>query len=73
MEAVPAIRRENGIDDIHLVKPGIGETTRVLLRRVPDAVLVSPGTSRPPHILMLAESAACRSASATTTSTPAAG
>ncbi len=28
------------IDDINLVKPGIGETTRVLLRRIPFKVLV---------------------------------
>ena len=28
------------ISDINLVKPGIGETTRVLLRRVPWKILV---------------------------------
>ncbi|MBE6861905.1 MAG: hypothetical protein E7497_03265 [Ruminococcus sp.] len=28
------------IDDINLVKPGIGEATRVLLRRVPERILV---------------------------------
>ena len=48
--------REYGIDDIHRIKPGVGETTRVLLRRVPDAVLVSPGHEADlSHILMLAE------------------
>lgn len=30
-----------GIEDINLVKPGIGETTRVLLRRVPYMVLIA--------------------------------
>lgn len=30
------------IDDINLIKPGIGETTRVLLRRMPWKILVSP-------------------------------
>lgn len=30
-----------GIRDINLVKPGIGETTRVLLRRIPHMVLIA--------------------------------
>jgi hypothetical protein len=55
-QAVLAVGREHGIDDIHRIKPGVGETTRVLLRRVPDAVLVSPGHEADlAHILMLAE------------------
>ena len=29
-----------GIKDINLVKPGIGEATRVLLRRLPERLLV---------------------------------
>lgn len=37
---VEAIRRAFGIRDINLVKPGIGEATRVLLRRLPWKVLV---------------------------------
>lgn len=37
---VEAIRQAFGISDINLVKPGIGEATRVLLRRLPDRVLV---------------------------------
>ena len=40
MDEVRAIAAEYGIDDINLVKPGIGETTRVLLRRVPWKVLI---------------------------------
>ena len=31
-----------GIKDINMVKPGIGETTRVLLRRVPYKILINP-------------------------------
>ena len=38
-EAVRRVARAYGIDDINLVKPGVGETTRVLLRRVPWKVL----------------------------------
>ncbi|WP_165964461.1 cysteine protease StiP family protein [Actinomadura sp. KC216] len=39
-EAVRRCAQADGIDDLNLVKPGIGETTRVLLRRVPWKVLV---------------------------------
>jgi hypothetical protein len=31
-----------GLDDVNLLKPGIGETTRVLLRRIPWRVLMRP-------------------------------
>ena len=46
-----------GITNINLVKPGVGETTRVLLRRVPWKVLVRAGADRTDlaHVLMLAE------------------
>jgi hypothetical protein len=37
--AVEAISKAQGIGDVNLVKPGVGETTRVLLRRVPWKVL----------------------------------
>ena len=37
---VESIRQAFGIRDINLVKPGIGEATRVLLRRLPWKVLV---------------------------------
>ena len=30
-----------GVTDLNLVKPGIGETTRVLLRRVPWKILIN--------------------------------
>ena len=39
--AVEQISREQGIGDVNLVKPGVGETTRVLLRRVPWKILVA--------------------------------
>jgi hypothetical protein len=54
--AVDAISAEYGIGDVNLVKPGVGETTRVLLRRVPWRVLVRPGAAAElGHILLLAE------------------
>ena len=40
LREVEAIRRAFGIRDINLVKPSIGEATRVLLRRLPWKVLV---------------------------------
>lgn len=40
--AVERVAAEHGISDVNLVKPGVGETTRVLLRRVPWQVLVRP-------------------------------
>ena len=45
-----------GIRDVNLVKPGVGETTRVLLRRVPWQVLVHPDRgSELEHVRLLAE------------------
>ncbi|SHF61466.1 cysteine protease StiP family protein [Streptoalloteichus hindustanus] len=49
------VARSCGIADLNLVKPGLGETTRVLLRRVPWKVFVR--SLRDPevaHILLLA-------------------
>lgn len=40
MQAVRRIGEAFGVQDINRIKPSIGETTRVLLRRVPDRVLV---------------------------------
>lgn len=58
MDEVEELAEAFGIDDINLIKPGIGETTRVLLRRVPWKVLVD-GKYRKSrelaHILRLAE------------------
>jgi hypothetical protein len=40
--AVEKISAQYGIGEVNLVKPGVGETTRVLLRRVPWQVLARP-------------------------------
>lgn len=40
VDEVKEIAEYFGISDINLVKPGIGETTRVLLRRVPWRILI---------------------------------
>ena len=54
--AVERISEEYGIGQVNLVKPGVGETTRVLLRRVPERVLVRPGAAADlPHVLALAQ------------------
>ena len=54
--AVESLGREHGIDDLNLIKPGVGETTRVLLRRVPWKVLVRPDAAPEiAHILLLAQ------------------
>ena len=56
MKDIKAIQSFFGIDDVNLVKPGVGETTRVLLRRVPWKILVdcleNPNVT---HILLLAK------------------
>ncbi|SEE94906.1 PELOTA RNA binding domain-containing protein [Arthrobacter alpinus] len=55
-EAVERISTEYGINNVNLVKPGVGETTRVLLRRVPWRVLVNPeARADVAHVLLLAE------------------
>lgn len=40
--AIDEICREFGLPSQHLAKPGVGETTRVLLRRLPWQILVNP-------------------------------
>ncbi|MDX3224746.1 phosphoribosyltransferase [Streptomyces sp. ME19-01-6] len=54
--AVERISEEYGIHDVNLVKPGVGETTRVLLRRVPWKILASRGAGPDlAHVRLLAE------------------
>jgi hypothetical protein len=54
--AVEAVSEAYGIGDVNLVKPGVGETTRVLLRRVPWRVLVRPDRRHElGHVELLAE------------------
>ena len=54
--AVERISEEYGIHDVNLVKPGVGETTRVLLRRVPWKILARRGADADlAHVRLLAE------------------
>ncbi|SEN29385.1 phosphoribosyltransferase [Actinacidiphila rubida] len=53
--AVERISEEYGIGDVNLVKPGVGETTRVLLRRVPWKILAQRGAGADlEHVRLLA-------------------
>ncbi|MBJ7000937.1 phosphoribosyltransferase [Streptomyces griseofuscus] len=53
--AVERISEEYGIHDVNLVKPGVGETTRVLLRRVPWKILAHKGAGADlDHVRLLA-------------------
>ena len=55
LNTIREIQRRFGIADINLIKPGVGETTRVLLRRVPWKILVD-SVKNPDlrHIFLLA-------------------
>jgi hypothetical protein len=56
LKFVTEVQNEYGIDDINKIKPGVGETTRVLLRRVPWMILVRDMNDiKIKHILLLAE------------------
>ncbi len=58
MEEVCRIAKDFGIEDINFIKPGIGEATRVLLRRVPWKILIGERYKNTPeldHLLRLAE------------------
>ena len=58
VDEVRAIAKHFDIEDINLVKPGIGETTRVLLRRVPWKVLIDENCKEDSslrHVLRLAQ------------------
>ncbi|GHV27672.1 hypothetical protein FACS1894167_03090 [Synergistales bacterium] len=54
LDEVMKIAGEFGVADINFIKPGIGEATRVLLRRVPDMVLVAEG-AEPRYIAHLVQ------------------
>ncbi|MHB8126807.1 MAG: cysteine protease StiP family protein [Desulfitobacteriaceae bacterium] len=55
LKDIKLIQERLGIEDINFIKPGVGETTRVLLRRLPWKILVDK-CSNPNlrHILVLA-------------------
>lgn len=58
IDIVNQIAVEYNIKDINLIKPGIGETTRVLLRRLPWKILVNSSfcsTNEIAHIVQLAK------------------
>lgn len=56
MYDIQRIGQELQIDDVNLIKPGVGETTRVLLRRVPWKILVdSVDNPNLAHIILLAK------------------
>ena len=53
---VQRIQADFSIENINYIKPGVGETTRVLLRRIPWKILMRDASSPfVQHILMLAE------------------
>ncbi|MBO8196075.1 phosphoribosyltransferase [Streptomyces oryzae] len=53
--AVEDISEAYGIGDVNLIKPGVGETTRVLLRRVPWRILARRGAGADlDHVRLLA-------------------
>lgn len=55
IEDIRWIQQEYRIHDINLIKPGVGETTRVLLRRVPWKILIDrEDNPNLRHILLLA-------------------
>lgn len=54
-QSVRQLSEQYGVGDENLVKPGVGETTRVLLRRVPWKVLIRTGDAEKlHHVLLLA-------------------
>lgn len=58
IEEVREIAEKYNVDDINFIKPGIGETTRVLLRRIPWKVLIDErykDDSALEHLVRLAE------------------
>ena len=55
-EDVENVRKHFDVSDINFIKPGIGETTRVLLRRVPYKILVNNlDDEKLNHIFVLAK------------------
>lgn len=45
IDEVKKIASKFNINDINKIKPGVGETIRVLLRRVPDVILIRPNAN----------------------------
>lgn len=56
LKDIQSIQSHFEIDDINLIKPGVGETTRVLLRRIPWKILICKQNNPDlKHILLLAK------------------
>jgi hypothetical protein len=57
IDEITEIAVKFGVTDINFIKPGIGEATRVLLRRLPDILLIAENAEPRfiAHILQLAE------------------
>lgn len=56
LDSVENIKKDFAITNSNYIKPGVGETTRVLLRRVPWKILVNPDFDQDlQHIYLLAE------------------
>lgn len=45
IDEVTKIATEFDINDINKIKPGVGETIRVLLRRIPEVILIKPNAN----------------------------
>ena len=50
IDTIARLRSDFALTSVHLAKPGLGETTRVLLRRVPWQVLVASGRRGDPRL-----------------------
>jgi hypothetical protein len=58
---IAALKDRFDITDVNLIKPGIGEATRVLLRRVPELLLIrDPQAPEVAHLQQLAQEKAVR-------------
>jgi len=57
IDEIREIAAKFGISDLNFVKPGIGEATRVLLRRIPDLILIAENAEQHyvAHLIQLAE------------------
>ena len=56
LKELMVIKEKFEVDDINFIKPGIGETTRVLLRRIPERILVdNMENPKLQHILLLSK------------------
>ncbi|OQY09016.1 MAG: hypothetical protein B6I28_03745 [Fusobacteriia bacterium 4572_132] len=56
LEDIAGLEKKFGILDRNFIKPGVGETTRVLLRRVPEMILVKDKKDEDvKHIIVLAK------------------